>query len=223
MKLLVAGLAAAGGGILNQREWRSLTDKLRCELEANRMLFEKQKQELETERKCSEELKEAMQMAMEGHARILEQYADLEEKHINMLIRQRRIQDGIEEVKKAGRGRFRDEIKGLQEQLRDTAVQAGGELLVRLKEAEEDLAAAQGFHCSIDKLFSLAHSYQFGYIAMKPTMPNLPPETQVITRLQSQLQAHEDKIESISSQMKEMSKLLTELPKSMEQTMAKML
>ena len=139
------------------------------------MLFEKQKQELETERKCSEELKEAMQMAMEGHARMLEQYADLEEKHINMLIRQRRIQDGIEEVKKAGgkagvrgaesrfinalaaeistlkverereRGRFRDEIKGLQEQLRDTAeaVQAAGELLVRLKEAEEDLAAAQ--------------------------------------------------------------------------------
>ncbi|KAL4591149.1 hypothetical protein LXL04_004099 [Taraxacum kok-saghyz] len=148
--------------------------KLRCELEANRMVAEKQKQELETERKCSEELKEAMQMAMEGHARMLEQYADLEEKHINMLIRQRRIQDGIEEVKKAGgkagvrgaesrfinalaaeistlkverereRGRFRDEIKGLQEQLRDTAeaVQAAGELLVRLKEAEEDLAVA---------------------------------------------------------------------------------
>ncbi|KAL4591136.1 hypothetical protein LXL04_004086 [Taraxacum kok-saghyz] len=158
-----------------ESKWRSLTDKLTHELEANRMLSEKQKQELETERKCSEELKEAMQMAMEGHARMLEQYADLEEKHINMLIRQRRIQDGIEDVKKAGgkagvrgaesrfinalateistlkverereRGRFRDEIKGLQEQLRDTAeaVQAAGELLVRLKEAEEDLAAAQ--------------------------------------------------------------------------------
>ncbi|GJZ36641.1 kinesin-like protein KIN-12B [Tanacetum coccineum] len=40
---------------------------------------------------------------------------------------------------------FRDENKGLQEQLRDTAeaVEAAGELLVRLKEAEEAVAAAQ--------------------------------------------------------------------------------
>ncbi|KAL0358436.1 UNVERIFIED_CONTAM: Kinesin-like protein KIN-12B [Sesamum angustifolium] len=40
---------------------------------------------------------------------------------------------------------FRDENKGLQAQLRDTAeaVQAAGELLVRLKEAEEAVAAAE--------------------------------------------------------------------------------
>ncbi|KAI3523586.1 hypothetical protein L1887_01816 [Cichorium endivia] len=158
-----------------ESKWISLTQELKSQLEVNRLISENQKQELETERKCSQELKEAMQMAMEGHARMLEQYADLEEKHMNMLIRQRRIQDGIEDVKKkaskAGvrgneskyinalaaeistlkverereRGRFRDEIKGLQEQLRDTAeaVQAAGELLVRLKEAEEAVNIAQ--------------------------------------------------------------------------------
>ncbi|KAL4578161.1 hypothetical protein LXL04_014280 [Taraxacum kok-saghyz] len=48
-------------------------------------------------------------------------------------------------------------------------------------------------------------------------------EAHVTTRLQSQVQSHEEKIESISSQLKEMSKLLTELPTSMEKTMARML
>nr|GFC47123.1 kinesin-like protein KIN12B [Tanacetum cinerariifolium] len=52
------------------------------------------------EQKCSKELKDAMEMAMEGHARMLEQYADLEEKHINLLTSQRRIEDGIPDVKK---------------------------------------------------------------------------------------------------------------------------
>ncbi|KAI3706255.1 hypothetical protein L6452_23869 [Arctium lappa] len=158
-----------------ESKWISLAEELKCELEASRVLAEKQKQELDTEKKCSEELKEAMQLAMEGHARMLEQYADLEERHINMLIRQRRIQDGIEDVKKAAtragvrgaeskfinalaaeisalkverekeRRHFKDENKGLQAQLRDTAeaVQAAGELLVRLKEAEEAVAAAE--------------------------------------------------------------------------------
>ncbi|CAH1452916.1 unnamed protein product [Lactuca virosa] len=158
-----------------ESKWISVTQELKSQLEANRLLAEKQKQELETERKCSQELKEAMQMAMECHARMLEQYADLEDKHMNMLIRQGQIQDGIEDVKKAAtkagvrgngskfinalaaeistlkverereRGRFRDEIKGLKEQLRDTAdaVQAAGELLVRLKEAEEAVAFAE--------------------------------------------------------------------------------
>ncbi|KVH90919.1 hypothetical protein Ccrd_007036 [Cynara cardunculus var. scolymus] len=158
-----------------ESKWISLAEELKCELEASRLLAEKQKQELDIEKKCSEELKEAMQMAMEGHARMLEQYADLEERHINMLIRQRRIQDGIEDVKKAAtragvrgaeskfinalaaeisalkverekeRRHFKDENKGLQAQLRDTAeaVQAAGELLVRLKEAEEAVAAAE--------------------------------------------------------------------------------
>ncbi|GJX60595.1 MAK10-like protein, partial [Tanacetum coccineum] len=109
----------------------------------------------------------------EGHARMLKQYADLEEKHINLLTSQRRIEDGILDVKKAAakdgvksaeskfinalaaeistlkeerekeRLHYRDENKGLQAQLRDTAeaIQAAVELLVRLKEAEEVVVA----------------------------------------------------------------------------------
>ncbi|KAJ1426704.1 P-loop containing nucleoside triphosphate hydrolase, partial [Sesbania bispinosa] len=158
-----------------ESRWISLSEELRAELEANRSLAEKRKQELDAERKCTEELQEAMHMAIEGHARLLEQYADLEEKHIQLLARHRNIQDGIEDVKKAAsragvRGaeskfinalaaeisalkaerekerRFlRDENRGLQAQLKDTAeaVQAAGELLCRLKEAEEAVTTAQ--------------------------------------------------------------------------------
>ncbi|KAL5975391.1 TRAFAC class myosin-kinesin ATPase superfamily, partial [Asimina triloba] len=158
-----------------ESKWISLSEELRLELEASRSLAEKQKHELDSEKKCSEELKQALQMAMQGHARILEQYADLQEKHMALLARHRKITDGIEDVKRAAakagvkgaeskflnslaaeisalkverekeRRYFRDENKGLQTQLRDTAeaVQAAGELLVRLKEAEEAAAAAQ--------------------------------------------------------------------------------
>ncbi|KAL4561069.1 hypothetical protein LXL04_033231 [Taraxacum kok-saghyz] len=150
-------------------------EAIKQELETTRLLVEKQKQELNTERKCSKELKYAMQMAMEGHARMLEQYADLEEKHIHLLTTQRRIEDGVSDIKKAAlkagikgaecrfinalaneystlkaerekeRHLYRDENKGLQEQLKDTteAVQAAGELLVRLKEAEDAVACAE--------------------------------------------------------------------------------
>ncbi|KAL9253259.1 Kinesin-like protein [Drosera capensis] len=158
-----------------ESKWISLAEELRMELESSRSASEKLKCELESERKCSEELKEALQLAMEGQARTLEQYADLEEKHMELLARQRKIQEGIDDVKRAAsragvrgveskfinalatqisalkverekeRRYLRDENKVLQEQLRDTAeaVQAAGELLVRLKEAEETVAYAQ--------------------------------------------------------------------------------
>ncbi|XP_077232591.1 kinesin-like protein KIN-12B [Tasmannia lanceolata] len=158
-----------------ESKWISLSEELRVELEASRSLAEKQKQELDSEKKCLEELKEALQMAMQGHGRILEQYADLEEKHISLLARHRKIRDGVVDVKKAAakagvkgaeskfidslaseisalkverekeRRYWRDENKGLQAQLRDTAeaVQAAGELLVRLKEAEVAAAVSQ--------------------------------------------------------------------------------
>nr|GEW70786.1 hypothetical protein [Tanacetum cinerariifolium] len=87
----------------------------------------------------------------EGHARMLEQYADIEEEHINLLTSQKRVEDGILDVKKAAtkagvksgeskfinalaveistlkeekekeRLHYRDENKGFQAQLRDTA------------------------------------------------------------------------------------------------------
>ncbi|XP_077219208.1 kinesin-like protein KIN-12B isoform X2 [Tasmannia lanceolata] len=158
-----------------ESKWISLSEELRLELEASRSLAEKQKQELDSEKKCIEELKEALEMAMQGHARILEQYAELEEKHISLLGRHRKIRDGVADVKKATgkagvkgalskfidsftteisalkaerekeRRHLKEENKGLQAQLRDTAdaVEAAGELLVRLKEAEEAAAVAQ--------------------------------------------------------------------------------
>ncbi|ESW35786.1 hypothetical protein PHAVU_001G264500 [Phaseolus vulgaris] len=158
-----------------ESRWISLSEELRAELESSRLLSEKRKRELDAERQCTQELQEAIHMAIEGHARLLEQYADLEEKHIHLLARHRQIQDGIEDVKKAAsragvrgaeskfinalaaeisalkaerekeRRILRDENKGLQSQLKDTAeaVQAAGELLLRLKEAEETVTAAQ--------------------------------------------------------------------------------
>ncbi|KAI6693903.1 hypothetical protein NL676_021613 [Syzygium grande] len=158
-----------------ESKWISLTEELRMELEASRSQAEKWQQEYETEKKCAEDLKEAMQWAMEGQTRMLEQYADLEEKHIQLLARHRRMQDGIDDVKKAAakagvrgaeskfinalaveisalkverekeRRYMRDENRELKSQLHDTAeaVQAAGELLVRLKEAEEAVASAQ--------------------------------------------------------------------------------
>ncbi|KAG8044537.1 hypothetical protein GUJ93_ZPchr0061g33659 [Zizania palustris] len=147
-----------------ESKWVTLTEELRVELEANKSLVGRLRSELESEKKCSEELKEALQTAMQGHARILEQYAELEERHIGLLVMHRKIRDGVEDVKaraaKAGvKGvelRFinslaaeiavlRAENKGLQDQLGDTAeaVQAAGELLIRLKEAEEAETLAQ--------------------------------------------------------------------------------
>ncbi|KAG6664010.1 kinesin-like protein KIN-12B [Carya illinoinensis] len=172
-----------------ESRWISLSEELRTELEASRSLTRKTKQELETERKCAEELKEAMQMAIERHARILVLYADLEEKHIQLLARQRMIREGIEDVKKAAakagvkgaeskfinalaaeisalrverekeRRYYRDENKGLQAQLRDTAeaVQAAGELLVRLKEAEEAVVSSQKRAMEAEKETEEAH------------------------------------------------------------------
>nr|GEX73652.1 kinesin-like protein KIN-12B [Tanacetum cinerariifolium] len=84
-----------------ESKWISLIEDLERKLEASRLLVEKQKNELDTERECSKELKDAMEMAMKGHARMLEQYADIEEKHINIITSQRRIEDGILDVNKA--------------------------------------------------------------------------------------------------------------------------
>ncbi|KAK8299998.1 hypothetical protein V6Z12_D05G357200 [Gossypium hirsutum] len=201
-----------------ESKWISLAEELRTELDAARLLAERRKQELDMEKKCAEELKEAMQMAMEGHARMLEQYADLEEKHIQLLARHRRIREGIDDVKKAAaragvRGAeskfinalaaeisalkektekerlyLRDENKVLQAQLRDTAeaVQAAGELLVRLKEAEEAVAAAQKrameaeqetdkAHKKIDKL-KRKHEYEISTLKELLAESRLPKE-----------------------------------------------
>ena len=115
--------------------------------------------------RCSQEIHDALQMAMTGHARLLDNYAELQEKHIIQLGKMREIREGVLDIKKVAKrsglnnveerwfdvqatqivymkveqDRYREEIQGLQAQLQDTAdaVQAAGELLVRLKEAEQ--------------------------------------------------------------------------------------
>lgn len=115
--------------------------------------------------RCSQEMHDALQMAMTGHARLLDQYAELQEKHIILISKMREIRDGVDNVKtvakragltcveerwfdvqakqivcmKAEQEQYKEEINGLRSQLRDTAdaVQAAGELVVRLKDAEQ--------------------------------------------------------------------------------------
>ncbi|XP_020571783.1 kinesin-like protein KIN-12A [Phalaenopsis equestris] len=158
-----------------ESKWISLSEELRAELKSSRALTDKCKSELESEKKCSEELKEALQTALEVHTRTLEQYAELEERHIALLGRHRKMREGITDMKNAAaragvkgadnklieslaaqiealraerekeRRYWRNENKGLQTQLRDTAeaLEAAGELLVRLKEAEEAVTTTQ--------------------------------------------------------------------------------
>lgn len=130
--------------------------------------------------RCTQEMHEALQMAMAGHARILDQYAELQEKHILVLANMREIRHGVIEYKREAREcgfdavedqwfdsqatqitylkveqeRLKEQIKGLQAQLDDSAdaVQAAGELLVRLKESEQAAVLAKVGGCHIPRL-----------------------------------------------------------------------
>ncbi|KAF8681956.1 hypothetical protein HU200_045409 [Digitaria exilis] len=103
----------------SESKWISLTEELRVDLESNRMHAEKTEMELCNE-KCTAELDDALQRAMYGHARMVEHYVELQELYNDLLEKHRRVMEAISE-------------------LRDTAeaVHAAGELLVRLREAEE--------------------------------------------------------------------------------------
>ncbi|KAA8523589.1 hypothetical protein F0562_010012 [Nyssa sinensis] len=159
-----------------ESDWISLTEELRVDLESNRRHAEKVETELRLEKKCTEELDDALQRAMLGHARMIEHYAELQDKYNDLAGKHRMIMEGIAEVKKAaakagakGHGsRFakslaaelsvlrverererellKKENRSLRIQLRDTAeaVHAAGELLVRLREAEEAASVAEG-------------------------------------------------------------------------------
>ncbi|XVF03716.1 hypothetical protein REPUB_Repub05bG0017600 [Reevesia pubescens] len=158
-----------------ESDWISLTDELRMDLESNRCRAEKLEVELKLEKKCTEELDEVISRAVLGHARMVEHYADLQEKYNDLVAKHRAIMEGIAEVKRAaakagakGHGsRFakslaaelsalrvererekellKKENKSLRIQLRDTAeaVHAAGELLVRLREAEQAASVAE--------------------------------------------------------------------------------
>ncbi|KAK1272768.1 Kinesin-like protein KIN12A [Acorus gramineus] len=158
-----------------ESRWICLAEELRLDLESKRQTAEKTEIELSLEKKCSAELDDALHRAIMGHARMVEHYADLQEKHDIVLQRYRKIMEGIAEVKKAAvkaggkrsgakfvdslakelsalrverereRNFLKQQNRNLKVQLRDTAeaVHAAGELLVRLKEAEEAASVAE--------------------------------------------------------------------------------
>ncbi|XVF70804.1 hypothetical protein PTKIN_Ptkin11bG0191000 [Pterospermum kingtungense] len=158
-----------------ESDWISLTDELRTDLESNRCHAEQVETELKLEKKCTEELNDALSRAVLGHARMVEHYAEQQEKYNDLVAKHQAIMKGVEEIKKAvtkagGKGhgsRFaksltaelsavrmerererellKKENKSLRIQLRDTAeaVHAAGELLVRLREAEQAASVAE--------------------------------------------------------------------------------
>ncbi|XVF70806.1 hypothetical protein PTKIN_Ptkin11bG0191200 [Pterospermum kingtungense] len=127
------------------------------------------------QKKCTEELNDALSRAVLGHARMVEHYAEQQEKYNDLVAKHQAIMKGVEEIKTAvamagGKGhgsRFaksrtaelsavrmerererellKKENKSLRIQLRDTAeaVHAAGELLVRLREAEQAASDAE--------------------------------------------------------------------------------
>ncbi|CAK7324552.1 unnamed protein product [Dovyalis caffra] len=84
-----------------ESDWISLTDDLRVDLESSRQHAEKVEMELRLEKKCTEELDDALHRAVLGHARMVEHYADLQEKHNDLVGKHRAIMGGIAEVKRA--------------------------------------------------------------------------------------------------------------------------
>ncbi|XP_060189633.1 kinesin-like protein KIN-12F isoform X1 [Lycium barbarum] len=158
-----------------ESEWICLTDELRIDLEAHRQRAEKVAAELMLEKKCTDELDDALKRSVLGQARMIEHYAELQDKYNDLAEKHKLILQGIQDVKmaaaKAGKkghgARFakslaaelsalrverereremlKKENRSLRVQLKDTAeaVHAAGELLVRLREAEETASFAE--------------------------------------------------------------------------------
>ncbi|CAN4102651.1 unnamed protein product [Withania somnifera] len=186
MQLRKSGLYYAGGSSEElekererwtemESEWICLTDELRIDLEDYRQRAEKVAMELTLEKKCTDELDDALKRSVFGQARIIEHYAELQEKYNDLAEKHKLILQGIQDVKnaaaKAGKkghgARFakslaaelsalrmerekeremlKKENRSLRVQLKDTAeaVHAAGELLVRLREAEETASLAE--------------------------------------------------------------------------------
>jgi kinesin family protein 15 len=178
-----------------ESDWISLTDELRIDLESHRRRAEKVELELTLEKRCTEELDDALHRSVLGHARMIEHYAELQDKYNDLVGKHRAIMEGIAEVKKAaakagkkGHGsRFakslaaelsalrverererellKKENKSLRIQLRDTAeaVHAAGELLVRLREAEQAASISEVANCCF-KFFNRRINIDFIHI-----------------------------------------------------------
>ncbi|KAJ8479321.1 hypothetical protein OPV22_023048 [Ensete ventricosum] len=163
----------------SESRWISLTEELRLDLDKNRRFAEKKEIELNMEKTCTAELNDALQRSILGHARFIEHYVELQDKYDELLLKHRKIMEGIAQVKKAAskagggkgsgsafaaalaaelstlridrekeRAYLKEQNRRLRIQLRDTAeaVHAAGELLVRLREAEEAASLAEDKH-----------------------------------------------------------------------------
>lgn len=84
-----------------ESDWISLTDELRIDIESLRRHGEKVEMELAIEKKCTLELDDALHRAVLGHARMVEHYAELQEKYNDLVGKHRAIMEGIAEVKRA--------------------------------------------------------------------------------------------------------------------------
>jgi len=84
-----------------ESEWICLTDELRVDLESIRQRAERVEMELSLEKKCTEELDDALKRAILGHGRMVEHYADLQEKYNDLVAKHNAIMEGVAEVKKA--------------------------------------------------------------------------------------------------------------------------
>ncbi|KAK6132997.1 hypothetical protein DH2020_033288 [Rehmannia glutinosa] len=167
-----------------ESDWISLTDELRIEIESNRQRAEQVEMELALERKNTEELDDVLKRSVVNHARMIEHYAELQEKYNEMVVKHRAMSEGVAEVKRAAlkagaKGRhgarfakaltaelsalrverererelLKKENRSLKIQLKDTAeaVHAAGELLVRLREAEEAAKLAEEKNTTIEE------------------------------------------------------------------------
>ncbi|XP_020595768.1 kinesin-like protein KIN-12C isoform X2 [Phalaenopsis equestris] len=85
----------------SESRWISLTEELRIDLESNRRLAEKKELELSFEKQCTAELDDALHRSIQGHARIIEHYAELQEKYDELLGKHRKVMEAIAGVKKA--------------------------------------------------------------------------------------------------------------------------
>ncbi|XP_022843523.1 kinesin-like protein KIN-12F isoform X1 [Olea europaea var. sylvestris] len=86
-----------------ESEWISLTDELRIDLESIRQRAENAEMELRLEKKCTEELDDVLKRSVLGQARMVEHYAELQEKYDDLVGKHRAIMVGIAEVKRAAK------------------------------------------------------------------------------------------------------------------------
>ncbi|XP_054818065.1 kinesin-like protein KIN-12F isoform X2 [Prosopis cineraria] len=84
-----------------ESEWICLTDELRVDLESSRQHLERVELELKLEKKCKEELDDALKRAVDGHSRMIEHYAELQERYDEVAAKHNAIMEGIAEMKAA--------------------------------------------------------------------------------------------------------------------------